>query len=327
MTKKPKVFSGIQPSGTVHIGNYLGAIRNWVAMLDDYDCVFGIVDYHAMTVTYDPTEMQQRVFDAACVNIACGLDPQRCILFVQSHVPLVAELAWVFTTLTPMGLASRMTQFKDKSEQHADNVNVGLFTYPILQAADILLYLGEYVPVGDDQVQHIEFSRDIARKFNNTFGEYFPEPQAKLTRAARIMGLDGQHKMSKSMDNYLAVTESPEEIWAKLRTAYTDPARLRRSDPGNPDVCNIFSLHQIYSTAEEIAMVNQDCRTAGIGCIDCKKILAKHINEQNQPIRVRYHTLVSDPDHVWELLRTGADRARVIAEETMDNVYRLTGLR
>jgi tryptophanyl-tRNA synthetase len=327
MTKKPKVFSGIQPSGTVHIGNYLGAIRNWVAMLDDYDCVFGIVDYHAMTVTYDPTEMQQRIFDAACVNIACGLDPQRCILFVQSHVPLVAELAWVFTTLTPMGLASRMTQFKDKSEQHADNVNVGLFTYPILQAADILLYLGEYVPVGEDQVQHIEFSRDIARKFNNTFGEYFPEPQAKLTRAARIMGLDGQHKMSKSMENYLAVTESPEEIWGKLRTAYTDPARLRRSDPGNPDVCNIFSLHQIYSTAEEITMVNQECRTAGIGCIDCKKILAKHINEQNAPIRARYHALVADPDHVWELLRTGAERARVIAEETMDNVYRLTGLR
>jgi tryptophanyl-tRNA synthetase len=327
MTKKPKVFSGIQPSGTIHIGNYLGAIKNWAGMLDDYDCVFGIVDLHAMTITYDPNQMQQRIFDAACVNMACGLDPERCILFVQSHVPQVTELAWVFTTLTPMGLAGRMTQFKDKSEQHADNVNVGLFTYPILQAADILLYLGEYVPVGEDQVQHIEFSRDVARKFNNTYGEYFPEPQAKLTQAARIMGLDGQHKMSKSLDNYIAVTESPEEVWAKLRTAYTDPARLRRSDPGNPDVCNIFSLHQIYSTPDEIAMVDRECRTAGIGCIDCKKILARHIDAQNAPIRERYHALVADPDHVWELLHDGAARARVIAEKVMADVYRLTGLR
>lgn len=327
MTTKPKVFSGIQPSGTIHLGNYMGAIKNWAAMLDDYDCVFGIVDYHAMTISYDPAEMQKRIFDAACVNIACGLDPERCILFVQSHVPEVAELAWVFNTLTPMGLASRMTQFKEKSAQHADNVNVGLFTYPILQAADILLYHGEFVPVGEDQVQHIELSRDIARKFNNTYGEYFPEPQAKLTQAARIVGLDGQSKMSKSLDNYLAVTESPDEIWTKLRTAYTDPARLRRSDPGNPDVCNIFSLHQIYSTSDEIAMIDRECRVAGIGCIDCKKILAAHINEQNAPIRERYHALVSDPDKVWGILRDGADRARVIAEKTMADVYRLTGLR
>ncbi len=327
MSTKPRVLSGIQPSGTVHIGNYLGAIRNWVAMLDDYDCIFCIVDYHAMTITYDPAQMQQRIFDAACVNIAAGLDPERCILFVQSHVPQVTELAWIFNTLAPMGLTSRMTQFKDKAAQHADNVNVGLFTYPILQAADILLYLGEYVPVGEDQVQHIEFSRDIARKFNNTFGEYFPEPQAKLAPAARIMGLDGQHKMSKSRDNYIGVTESPDQIWAKLRTAYTDPARLRRSDPGNPDVCNIYSLHQFYSTADELEMIARECRTAGIGCVDCKKILARHINEQNAPIRERYQALVDDPDHVWDILHTGAARARRIAEQTMADVHRLTGLR
>jgi tryptophanyl-tRNA synthetase len=327
MSHKPKVFSGIQPSGIIHIGNYLGAIKNWVAMLDDYDCIFCIVDYHAMTVTYDPEQMQARIFDAACVNMACGLDPQKCILFVQSHVPQVTELTWVFNTLTPMGLASRMTQFKDKSAQHADNVNVGLFTYPILQAADILLYHGEVVPVGEDQVQHIELSRDIARKFNNAYGDYFPEPQAKLTQAARIMGLGGQHKMSKSLDNYLAVTESPDEIWAKLRTAYTDPARIRLSDPGNPDICNIYSLHQIYSTPEEVAMVDRECRAAGIGCVDCKKILAKHINAQNAPIRERYQALVGDPDHVWGILRQGADRARAIAERTMADVYRLTGLR
>jgi tryptophanyl-tRNA synthetase len=327
MTRKPKVFSGIQPSGTVHIGNYLGAIKNWAAMLDDYDCIFGIVDYHAMTISYDPAQMQEQIFDAACVNIACGLDPERCILFVQSHVTQVAELAWVFNTLTPMGLASRMTQFKDKSVQHADNVNVGLFTYPILQAADILLYHGEYVPVGEDQVQHIEFSRDVARKFNNLYGDYFPEPQPKLTEAARIMGLDAQHKMSKSRDNYIAVTESPEEIWAKLRTAYTDPARLRRSDPGNPDVCNIFALHQVYSTPDEIAMVDRECRVAGIGCVDCKKILAGHINAQNEPIRDHYNALVADPDGVGDILRAGADRARTIAEQTMADVYRLTGLR
>ncbi len=327
MTQRPKVFSGIQPSGTVHIGNYLGAIKNWANMLDDYDCVFGIVDYHAMTISFDPTRMQEQIFDAACVNMACGLDPERCILFVQSHVTQVTELAWIFNTLSPMGLASRLTQFKDKSSQHADNINVGLFTYPILQAADILLYHGAFVPVGEDQVQHIEFSRDIARKFNNTYGDYFPEPQAKLTRAARIMGLDGQHKMSKSRDNYLAVTESPDEIWAKLRTAYTDPARLRRSDPGNPDICNIYSLHKVFSTPDEVAMIDRDCRAGAIGCVDCKKILAKHINAQNEPICERYHALVSDPDKVWGILRDGADRARVIAEATMADVYRLTGLR
>ena len=327
MTQRPKVFSGIQPSGTVHIGNYLGAIKNWANMLDDYDCVFGIVDYHAMTISFDPTRMQEQIFDAACVNMACGLDPERCILFVQSHVTQVTELAWIFNTLSPMGLASRLTQFKDKSSQHVDNINVGLFTYPILQAADILLYHGAFVPVGEDQVQHIEFSRDIARKFNNTYGDYFPEPQAKLTRAARIMGLDGQHKMSKSRDNYLAVTESPDEIWAKLRTAYTDPARLRRSDPGNPDICNIYSLHKVFSTPDEVAMIDRDCRAGAIGCVDCKKILAKHVNAQNEPICERYHALASDPDKVWGLLRDGADRARVIAEATMADVYRLTGLR
>ena len=327
MTQRPKVFSGIQPSGTVHIGNYLGAIKNWANMLDDYDCVFGIVDYHAMTISFDPTRMQEQIFDAACVNMACGLDPERCILFVQSHVTQVTELAWIFNTLSPMGLASRLTQFKDKSSQHVDNINVGLFTYPILQAADILLYHGAFVPVGEDQVQHIEFSRDIARKFNNTYGDYFPEPQAKLTRAARIMGLDGQHKMSKSRDNYLAVTESPDEIWAKLRTAYTDPARLRRSDPGNPDICNIYSLHKVFSTPDEVAMIDRDCRAGAIGCVDCKKILAKHVNAQNEPICERYHALVSDPDKVWGILRDGADRARVIAEATMADVYRLTGLR
>ena len=327
MTQRPKVFSGIQPSGTVHIGNYLGAIKNWANMLDDYDCVFGIVDYHAMTISFDPTRMQEQIFDAACVNMACGLDPEKCILFVQSHVTQVTELAWIFNTLSPMGLASRLTQFKDKSSQHVDNINVGLFTYPILQAADILLYHGAFVPVGEDQVQHIEFSRDIARKFNNTYGDYFPEPQAKLTRAARIMGLDGQHKMSKSRDNYLAVTESPDEIWAKLRTAYTDPARLRRSDPGNPDICNIYSLHKVFSTPDEVAMIDRDCRAGAIGCVDCKKILAKHVNAQNEPICERYHALVSDPDKVWGLLRDGADRARVIAEATMADVYRLTGLR
>jgi tryptophanyl-tRNA synthetase len=327
MTRKPKVFSGIQPSGTVHIGNYLGALKNWASMLDDYDCVFSIVDYHAMTISYAPSEMQQQIFDAACVNMACGLDPERCILFVQSHVPEVTELAWVFNTLTPMGLAGRLTQFKDKSTQHADNINVGLFTYPILQAADILLYHGEFVPVGEDQVQHIEFSRDIARKFNNAYGDYFQEPQAKLTPAARIMGLDGQHKMSKSRNNFLGVTESPDEIWAKLRTAFTDPARLRRSDPGNPDICNIYTLHQAYSTPDEVAMIDRECRVAGIGCMDCKKILAAHINEQNEPIRERYNALVAGPDGVREKLRAGADRARVIAEQTMADVYRLTGLR
>ncbi len=246
------VFSGIQPSGVVHIGNYVGAIRNWVSMLDEYDCTFCIVDLHAMTVPYEPHEMRARVFDTFAINVAAGLDPDRCQLFVQSHVPEVAELCWVLMTCAAMGDLSRMTQFKDKSDSLGISINAGLFTYPVLMTADILLYRAGVVPVGDDQTQHLEFVREVTRRFNSTFGETFAEPSALLSRVPRLMGLAGKAKMSKSLDNYISLLETPEDIWEKLRTAATDPARKRRTDPGTPEICNIFTMHKAFSPPDDV---------------------------------------------------------------------------
>ena len=316
---KKRLFSGIQPSGDVHIGNYLGAIRNWVRMIDQYDCIFCIVDYHAITIEYNPEDMQKRILNAASVNIAAGLDPNRCIIFVQSHVPEHTELAWILNTVTPIGHLERMTQFKDKSKQHRENINAGLFTYPVLQAADILLYKGEAVPVGEDQVQHIELCREIARKFNMRYGETFPDPMEILSEAPRIMGLDGKTKMSKSLGNY-------ESIWKKLSTAVTDENRKRRTDPGNPDICNLFTLHKYFSKKEQIDRINVVCRSAEIGCIECKKILSDNIVEALTPIRYRYEQLIKNPDYLLDLLHTSAKKCKNIAENTMIEVKKKMGL-
>ncbi|MBI4639677.1 MAG: tryptophan--tRNA ligase [Candidatus Tectomicrobia bacterium] len=322
-----RVFSGIQPTGDLHIGNYLGAIRNWVRLLDEYDCIFCVVDYHAITIEYEPSEMQRKILNAAATNMACGLDPERCILFVQSHVPEHTELAWIFNTITPVGELDRMTQFKEKSRQHRANVNMGLYDYPVLQTADILLYKGEYVPVGEDQVQHIELSREIARKFNTRFGEVFPEPRALLAEVPKILGLDGKTKMSKSLNNYISLVEEPQIIWQKLSTAVTDENRKRRTDPGNPDVCNIFTLHKSFSHQDEIEMVNRECRTAGIGCLDCKKILSDNMVEALTPIRAKTGELLNNPSYVQDVLAEGAKRCKTMAEETMDEVRTIIGLR
>jgi tryptophanyl-tRNA synthetase len=322
------LFSGIQPSGEIHIGNYCGAIRNWVRLLDQYACVFCIVDYHAITADYEVGEMRARILRAAIVNIAAGLEPSRCRLFVQSRVPEHTELAWIFNTLTPMGLLSRMTQFKEKAVRQDENVNVGLFDYPVLQAADILLYRAVAVPVGEDQVQHIELTRDVARKFNNRFGEYFPEPRALVPRdGARILGLDGQAKMSKSLNNYIGLLEEPDAIWAKLRPAVTDPARVRRTDAGNPEICNIYTIHRCFSPPEVLAWADQGCRTAGIGCIDCKKALFNEMMKELNPIRERAHELEGQAARVGEFLAESARDCKVLAEKTMDDVRRLTGIR
>ncbi|MBN1825026.1 MAG: tryptophan--tRNA ligase [Candidatus Eisenbacteria bacterium] len=322
-----RIFSGIQPSGEITIGNYCGAIRNWVALLEEHDSIFCVVDLHAITVIYEPSEMREKILAAASVNIAAGLDPEKCTLFVQSEVPEHTELSWYFMTVTPMGDLARMTQFKEKSRRHRENVNVGLFGYPVLQAADILLYKADLIPVGEDQVQHIELSRDVARKFNARYGDVFPEPQAKLSPTPRIMGLDGKTKMSKSMDNYIGLVEEPESIRAKLAKAMTDENRKRRSDPGNPDICNIFTLHKVFSPRENVETVNEECRRAGIGCVDCKKLLADNMLKELDPIRERYHYLREHPDDVRDALRTGAERCRAIARETMDEVRRVMGLR
>ncbi|MBW7897636.1 Tryptophan--tRNA ligase [Candidatus Brocadiaceae bacterium B188] len=323
---KKRLFSGIQPSGDVHIGNYLGAIKNWIRMMDQYDCIFCIVDYHAITIEYSPQDMQKRILNAAAVNIAAGLDPERCIIFVQSYVPEHTELAWILNTVTPMGHLERMTQFKDKSKQHRENINAGLFTYPVLQAADILLYKGETVPVGEDQVQHIELAREIARKFNMRYGETFPDPVEILSDAPRIMGLDGKTKMSKSLGNYISLVETPESIWKKLSTAVTDENRKRRTDTGNPDICNLFTLHKYFSQKEQTDRINTVCRSAEIGCVECKKILSENIIKALTPIRLRYEQLINDPGYVTDLLHTGAKKCKDMAEETMSDVKKKMGL-
>jgi len=322
------VFSGIQPSGIVHIGNYVGALRNWVRMLDEYDCTFCVVDYHAMTVPYEPDDMRSRVADTFMINLAAGLDPERCRLFVQSHVPEVTELCWILMTCAAMGDLNRMTQFKDKSARMQEaHINAGLFTYPILMAADILLYKAEVVPVGEDQTQHLEFAREVARRFNARFGETFPEPKPLYSEVARLMGLDGKDKMSKSMDNYLSVLAEPDEIWARLRTAATDPARVRRSDPGTPEICNIFTMHRAFSPPEDVEWSAEGCRTAGIGCIDCKKRLAENMARVLEPVREKYRELAAEPQRVREIMAEGAARCRAIARQTMAEVREKVGIR
>ncbi len=320
-------FSGIQPSGRLHIGNYLGAIRQWLSLQDDYTPIFGIVDYHAMTVRYDPSQMGDRVLDAAASYLAAGLDPERSILMVQSWVPEHVELAWILNCVTPMGRLSRVPTFKEKVRQHPENVNLGLFGYPVLMAADILLYRSDIVPVGEDQVPHLELTREIARRFNSIFGDTFPEPAEVLSSGARVLGLDGVNKMSKSLDNCIYLDDEDEVIERKLATAPTDPARKRRTDPGNPDICNIMNYHRIFSSEEEIDQCARGCRTAGIGCLDCKRILTRHVKELIAPIRERRGSLLDDPDGVWDILRDGSDRAGKLAAETMEEVRERTGVR
>jgi tryptophanyl-tRNA synthetase len=327
MNSKKRVLSGIQPSGTIHIGNYFGAIENWVRLMETYDCFFTIVDLHAITVAYDPARMQQHIWNAVLDNIAAGLDPERCTLFVQSHVREHTELCWLLNCVTPMGELNRMTQFKEKSEREKENVVAGLLNYPILQAADILIYRADAVPVGEDQAQHLEFTREVARRFNNRFGDYFPEPATLLGRGARIMGLDGESKMSKSLDNFIGVTEAPEAIWEKLRPAKTDEARKRRSDPGDPDVCNVFTSFHLYATPEEEQMeIREGCTKASIGCIDCKKRLFENLMKILEPIRLKREDLERHSDDVKSALKAGAEKARAVAEETTRQAKKLMGL-
>src|SRR5213596_2711127 len=322
-----RVFSGIQPSGELHVGNYLGAVQNWVRLQHQHDCLFCIVDLHAVTQPYDVATLRQRTLDMAVGLLAAGLDPERCIVFVQSHVPENTELNWLLTTVTPLGELERQTQFKDKA-QRQESVPAGLLNYPVLQAADVLLYEATLVPVGEDQLQHLELMREIARRWNTRFANGFslPEPQALLSTARRVLGLDGQAKMSKSLGNTIALFDSPETIWEKLKPAATDPARVTRKDPGNPDICNIFTIHQGFSPSDTLKLVAHNCRTAGWGCLDCKRVLADNMIAALTPIRERAQRLQAEPSGVRATLRAGAAKARVLARETMTQVRRCMGL-
>ncbi len=321
-----RIFSGIQPSGELHIGNYLGAVQNWVRLQTEHDCLFSIVDLHAITQPYDAGALASLTLDMAVSLFAAGLDPDKCIVFVQSHVAEHTELNWLLTTLAPLGELERQTQFKDKA-QRQESIALGLLAYPVLQAADVLLYKASLVPVGEDQVQHLELMREIARRWNTRYGhDFFPEPQPLLTRTKRVLGLDGKAKMSKSLGNTIGLFESPEAIWEKLRPAATDPARKTRKDPGTPEICNIFTLHQGFSPPDTVEEVAQKCRTAGWGCLDCKRVLADNMIKTLAPIRERAAALKRDPPGVLDRLRDCANRARVLAQRTIADVRDKMGL-
>jgi tryptophanyl-tRNA synthetase len=326
VSRKTRLYSAMQPSGEMHIGRFEGALSNWIDLQEQHESFFGVVDLHAMTAPYESEQLQERSVKIAAWYLAAGIDPERSVIYLQSAVPEHAELAWVLGTLAPMGLLERMTQYKDKSKQNPEHINLGLFAYPVLQAADILLYKADVVPVGDDQSQHLELTRGLARKFNARFGETFAEPKTALTKARRIMGLDGQGKMSASKGNSLNLADDADTAWEKLRVAKTDERRKRRSDPGDPDDCNIYALHRVYSSARERQGVADGCRAASIGCFDCKKILATNIEARIGPVRERYLDWISRPDDLHDVLDDGARRARSVAAATMSEVRAKTGL-
>jgi len=316
---KKRVFSGFRPTGKQHIGNYLGTIQNCIALQDDYDCIYCVVDIHALTTLENTERLQEDIYEMVLDWLTAGIDPQKSIIFVQSHVPQVMELHTLFSMVTPLGWLLRVPTFKEKARMQPHNVNYGLVGYPVLMTADIALYKGDFVPVGEDQLPHLELAREIVRRFNSTFGFVFPEPQAKLTSFPLVLGLDGVQKMSKSYNNYIEIAASPLEIKERVASAFTDPARRYRSDPGHPGVCNVFRLHRFFTPAraEEIAL---ECRRAGIGCVDCKKILAQSISSTLEPFREKRAVLASKPSYVTEVLAEGASRAEVIARETMKEV-------
>ena len=324
----PRIFSGIQPSGELHIGNYLGAVKNWVQLQETHEAIYCVVDYHAITAPYEPDALRRRRREMTISLLAAGIDPAKATIFMQSEVPEHTELAWIFNSVTPLGELERQTQFKEKS-QRQESVVAGVLNYPILQAADILLYRADQIPVGEDQIQHLELARVVARRWNATFGagvDYFPEPQPLLTPTRRIMGLDNQAKMSKSLNNYIGLLETSEQVWAKLRPAMTDPARMKRTDPGTPEVCNIYHLHKAFSDAATVRQVEINCTTAGWGCIDCKKVLHQSMEAELVPIRRRAAEIAANPQVVSDALATGAAHCRTIARETMGEVKERMGL-
>lgn len=326
MSKKI-MLSGIQPTGALHIGNYLGALKNWENILNEYYGFFFIADYHAITIEYDAKEMQKRIIDTAIEYLACGLNLEKCSIFVQSDVQPHTELAWIFNSIIPVAELERMTQYKDKSRKNAENINAALLTYPSLMAADILLYHPDIVPVGEDQEQHVELTRMIVRKFNNRYGEYFKEPETYHGKVLRILGLDGINKMSKSLNNHIPLRLSAEETEKLiLQKAVTDPNRKLKTDKGNPEICNVYSYHKIFSSEEEQKEICKDCKNANIGCVQCKKSLAKNINTELAQIREKIENFSNDKDFVYDVLNEGKKSALKVAQKTLYEVRDLMGL-
>lgn len=316
-----RVFSGIRPTGHSHLGNYLGAIKNYVALQDEYECVYCIVDLHALTTVEDTLDLRQNTYEMALDLLAAGIRPEETILFVQSHVPQVTELHTILSMVTMLGKLTDLPTFKEKARQQPHNINYGLVGYPVLMAADIVLYKTDVVPVGVDQAPHIEFTREVVRSFNYRYNaNVLIEPQMKNTETSKVLGIDGKEKMSKSLDNQIEIAATPEETHQRVMQMVTDPQRVKRTDPGNPDVCNVFSLHKIFTPAEDVAMINVECRRAGIGCVDCKKLFAGNLNKDLEPFRAKRAELAAKPDLVQAVLDDGAARARDLAEKTMQEV-------
>ncbi len=325
--KKGRVFSGARPTGRQHLGNYLGAMRNYVALQDDYECIYCVVDLHALTTLESTRDLRDNTYEMALDWLAAGIDPNKSIVFVQSQVPQVTELHTMLSMVTPLGKLTDLPTFKDKVRENPNNVNYGLVGYPVLMTADIVLYKADAVPVGVDQAPHIEFAREVVRSFNYRFNtKVLVEPQMKVTEVPKVIGIDGQQKMGKSLNNHIELASTPEETSQRVMSMVTDPQRMRRSDPGNPDICNVFSMHKIFSTPEEIERVNTECRTAGIGCVECKRMLARNMNAHLEPFRARRAELDQNPARIWDILHDGACRARTIAEQTMIEVRDAIGL-
>lgn len=325
MTMKQRVFSGARPTGRQHIGNYLGALQNYVRLQDEYECVYCIVDIHALTSLEDTGRLQEYIFEMMVDWLAAGLNPQKSILFVQSDVPEVLELHALLSMVTPLGWLLRVPTFKEKARTQPQNVNYGLVGYPVLMASDIVIYKAEAVPVGEDQLPHLELTREIVRRFNTIFGPTLLEPKAKLTSFPMVLGLNGTQKMGKSYDNHIELAATPEETRKRVMMAVTDPARQFRTDQGHPDICNVYSLHRFFAP-ERVAELAIECSSAKIGCVDCKKNLAQAINENLEPFREKRQQFAANPQHIYEIMDDGAQRARKIAHATLDEVKAKMGI-
>ena len=320
--KRPRILSGMRPTGKLHLGNLVGALQNWVKLQDEYESFHFVADWHMLTTDYaDPSGVRENTWEIVADWLAAGLDPKKATFFVQSRLPEHAELHLLFSMITPLGWLERVPTYKEQLENITDRDihTYGFLGYPLLQAADILMYKADAVPVGEDQVPHVELTREVARRFNQFYGNVFPEPKALLTPSPRLPGTDGR-KMSKSYNNAIFLTDPAELVSKKLATIVTDPARKRRTDPGNPDICPVFDLHKIFSENETIDLVNRECRTAEIGCLDCKKLLAGHINNVLAPMQERRQPYEKNPQRVWDVLDEGTDRARKVAQATMAEV-------
>src|SRR5215212_2642158 len=320
-----RTFSGIQPSGVAHLGNDLGAIRNYVALAEQYDAIYCIVDYHALTSTHDADVLRARTRDMAASLLALGVDPENCTLFVQSHRPEHTELAWLLATVTPVSWLERTPTYKEKRQNQPDDINHGLLTYPVLQAADIVMYKASLVPVGRDQAAHLELSREIVRAFNNRYGETFPEMQAVFTEAPTVIGTDGARKMSKSVGNTIDILADPDVIRKQVMGMVTDTERILRTQPGRPEVCNVCQLHRFFG--DDFESIWDGERTARTGCVDTKRLLAERIVGQYAPARERYLELQASPGRVDEILASGAARLAPMAAETIAEVREKMGLR